>query len=60
MSKPILKIFADVKARQGFEHISGPDEWPAMIEQNAPGYLALEAEGKGDEYDHSYFSDKVG
>lgn len=36
----------------------GPDEWPAMIEKNAPRYLALEAEGKGGEYDHFYFSNK--
>lgn len=60
MSKPILEIFADLKARYGFDYIPGPDEWPAMIEQNAPGYLALEAEGKGHEYDHSYFSNKMG
>ncbi|KFZ22989.1 hypothetical protein V502_02537 [Pseudogymnoascus sp. VKM F-4520 (FW-2644)] len=56
ISKPILEIFADVKDIAGLEQ--GPDEWPAMIEKNAPGYLALEAEGKGGEYDHSYFSNK--
>ena len=37
-----------------------PDVWPALIEQNAPGYLALEAEGKGDEYDHSQFTECTG
>ncbi|QKX57733.1 uncharacterized protein TRUGW13939_04852 [Talaromyces rugulosus] len=57
ISKPILEIFADVKAMGGLD--ADPDKWPAMIEQNAPGYLALEAEGKGDEYDHSLFSDKM-
>lgn len=61
MSKPILEIFAELKARPGFdEHIPAAENWPAMIEQNAPGYLALEAEGRGDEYDHSLFSDKMG
>ncbi|CZR55673.1 uncharacterized protein PAC_05561 [Phialocephala subalpina] len=61
MSKPILEIFAELKARPGFnEHIPAEENWPAMIEQNAPGYLALEAEGRGDEYDHSLFSNKMG
>ncbi|OBT74859.1 hypothetical protein VF21_06788 [Pseudogymnoascus sp. 05NY08] len=34
ISKPILEIFADVKATGHLEQ--GPDEWPALIEQNAP------------------------
>ncbi|RDW59263.1 hypothetical protein BP5796_12187 [Coleophoma crateriformis] len=60
MSKPILEIFADLRARYGADYMPGPDDWPAMIEQNAPGYLALEAEGSGAEYDHSNFSNKDG
>lgn len=61
MSKPILEIFAELSMRQGLEEFKDIEEdWPAMIEQNAPGYLALEAQGRGNEYDHSLFSNKEG
>jgi hypothetical protein len=58
MSKPILEIFADVSDMGVLDE--GPGEWPAMIERNAPGYLALEAEGRGAEFNHSHFSDRNG
>jgi hypothetical protein len=60
MTRPILDIFADVEAGVIAPEIGnhlhrGEQRYLQLMEKNAPGYIALEKAGKGDEYDYSKF-----